>query len=116
MAMTKILLVDGSNVAQPFLGEMLQQSGRVTRFEKAGQALHAVNRGLALDVAVLHYRLSLTPLIQAIRHQQPQAKIVAYGTPRNDTPLGVDQYLNQPLLGAELRTAVDKCRGNRREN
>lgn len=114
--MTKILLVDGSNVAQPFLGEMLQQSGKVTRFETAGQALYAVKRGLALDVAVLHYRLSLTPLIQAIRHERPQAKIVAYGTPRSDTPLGVDEYLNQPLLSAELRTVVEKYRSHRREN
>ncbi|MGH9518614.1 MAG: hypothetical protein ACRD2D_03155 [Terriglobales bacterium] len=114
--MTKILLVDGTNAVQPFLGEMLQQSGKVTHFETAGKALHAVKRGLPLDVAVLHYRLSLTPLIQAIRHEQPQARIVCYGAPRPDTPLGVDQYLNQPLLSAELRTAVEKHRSRRREN
>lgn len=116
MPNTKILLVDPSSVAQPFLGEMLQETGEVTHFDEADKALHAVKRGLDLDIAVLRYRMSLTPLIQAIRHENPSAKIVAYGSPRSDTPLGVDRYLNQPLLSAELMAAVEDLRTKRRSH
>lgn len=116
MPAKKILLVDESALRQPFLGEMLGETGTVMKFEEPAKALSAVKRGLGIDIAVLHYRLSLTPLIQAIRHQRPQAQIVAYGNPRTDTPLGVDQYLNQPVLSAELGAIVAKMAAKRRSN
>lgn len=116
MPAKKILLVDESSMRQPFLGEMLQETGQVIQFEQANKALSAVKRGLGVDIAVLHYRLSLTPLIQALRNQRPQAKIVAYGNPRTDTPLGVDQYLNQPILSAELHAIIEKMAAKRRSN
>jgi CheY-like chemotaxis protein len=115
-SMPKILLVDPSTMRLPFLSEMLQASGEVTRFGEADKALAAVKRGLGVDVAVLHYRLSLTPLIQAIKTQRPAAKIVAFGSPRADTPLGVDQYLNQPILSAELGAIVERMATKRRSN
>jgi CheY-like chemotaxis protein len=114
--MAKILLVDPSGMRQPFLSEMLQTTGEVTRFDEAGKALTAVQRGLGVDVAVLHYRLSLTPLIQAIKTKRPAAKIVAYGSPRNNTPLGVDHYLNQPILSSDLRAIVERMASKRRSN
>lgn len=112
----KILLVDESTMRKPFLNEMLQNAGEVTHFEQPAKALTAVKRGLGVDVAVLHYRLALTPLIQAIRNQRPKAKIVAYGSPRTDTPLGVDRYLNQPILSAELAAIVEQMAAKRRSN
>ncbi len=112
----KILLVDPSSMRQPFLSEMLQSTGEVTRFDGADEALAAVKRGLSVDVAVLCYRLSLTPLIQAIKTTRPMAKIVAYGSPRTDTPLGVDQYLNQPILSSELGAIVERMAAKRRSN
>ena len=116
MSAKKILLVDSSSMRQPFLSEMLQDAGEVTQFGEMSKALNAIKRGLGVDVAVLHYRLSATPLIQAIRQQRPEAKIVAYGTPRADTPLGVDRYLNQPILSAELRETVERMASKRRSN
>lgn len=116
MSAKKILLVDESSMRTPFLDQMLQETGQVTHFEEPNKALSAVKRGLGVDIAVLHYRIALTPLIQAIRSSRPQAKIVAYGNPRTDTPLGVDQYLNQPILSAELRAIVEKMAAKRRSN
>ncbi|MGH3182823.1 MAG: hypothetical protein ACRDOE_13085, partial [Streptosporangiaceae bacterium] len=92
----------------PFLNDLLAEAGEVTRYEQHGKALNAVKRGLGVDVAVIHYRLALTPLIQAIRSYAPRAKILAYGSPRRDTPLGVDRYLSQPILSAELASIVDE--------
>ncbi len=112
----KILLVDPSSMRQPFLGDLLEATGEVTRFDVADKALAAVKRGLGVDVAVLHYRLSLTPLIQAIKSTRPEAKIVAYGSPRQDTPLGVDRYLNQPILSSELGEIVERMAAKRRSN
>jgi len=116
MSAKKILFVDDSTLRQPFLCELLQSTGEVIPFGQPGKALTAVRRGLGVDVAVLHYRLSLTPLIQAIRSERPRAKIVAFGTPRSDTPLGVDHYLNMPILGAELHALVEKMAAKRNSN
>ncbi|HVB40863.1 MAG TPA: hypothetical protein VNE83_08170 [Terriglobales bacterium] len=109
MPSTKILLVDHSTMRMPFLSKVLQDAGEVVEFKEMSKAMAAVTRGLNVDVAVLHYRLSLTPLIQAIRRVQPGAKIVGFGNPRPDPPLGIDQYLSQPILSAELRQAVERA-------
>ncbi|HXE32094.1 MAG TPA: response regulator [Terriglobales bacterium] len=116
MSAKRILLVDESSVRQPYLGEVLQDTGSVTVYKEPDKALSAVKRGLGVDVAVIHYRMSLTPLIQAIRRSTPQAKIVAFGSPRSETPLGVDKYLTQPVLGSELRNIVDAMAAKRRNN
>lgn len=116
MPSTKILLVDHSTMRMPFLSEVLQDAGDVTEFGEMAKALAAVKRGMDIDVAVLHYRLSLTPLIQAIRKEQPGAKIVGYGSPRADAPLGVDHYLSQPILSSELRQAVERAKAKQRAN
>ena len=108
MAVPRILLVDNSTMRSPFLLELLQEAGRVVQFELGAEAMAAVKGGMGVDVAVLNYRLSLTPLIQAIRQQHPKAKIVAYGAPRADPPLGVDTYLSKPIIGTELGMAVEK--------
>lgn len=115
-ATKKIMLVDSSSLSQQFLREMLSDQGEVLEFEEIGKALSALKRGVSVDIAVLHYRMSLTPLIQALRHQHPEAKILAYGAPRTDTPLGVDRYLNQPVLSADLRAEVEKLAAQKRTN
>jgi CheY-like chemotaxis protein len=109
MRSTKILLFDHSTMRMPFLSEVLQNAGEVVEFKEMSKAMTAITRGLDVDVAVLNYRLALTPLIQAIRRVQPGAKIVGFGSPRPDPPLGVDQYLSQPILSAELRRAVERA-------
>lgn len=116
MPNTKILLVDHSTMRMPFLTEVLQDAGEVTEFAEMAKAMAAVKRGISIDVAVLHYRLSLTPLIQSIRKAQPGAKIVGFGNPRADTPLGVDHYLSQPILSAELRRAVEGAKAKSKVN
>lgn len=108
MAEKQILFVDDSTMRQPYLCELLQGAGVVTQFGQPNKALAAVKRGLGVDVAVLHYRLALTPLIQAIRSERPRARIIAFGAPRGDTPLGVDHYLSMPILGADLHAIVKK--------
>ena len=66
MRSTKILLFDHSTMRMPFLSEVLQSAGEVVEFKEMSKAMTAITRGLHVDVAVLHYRLALTPLIQAI--------------------------------------------------
>ncbi|MGH9476863.1 MAG: hypothetical protein ACRD1C_11105 [Terriglobales bacterium] len=110
-----ILLVDTSSRCNPFFREILEGSGTVLEFTDAAKALTAVKHGLKLDVAALRYRLALTPLIQAIRRLQPRACVVAYGPPRQDAPLGVDEYLHEPILSAELEGTIEKHL-NRRHN
>ncbi|MGH9412185.1 MAG: hypothetical protein ACRD0Y_00435 [Terriglobales bacterium] len=106
MAVKSILLVDPSDPRKSFLSEILQGSGTVVAFADIAQALAAIKRGQAVDVAVMYYRIALTPLIQALRHLQPGAGIIAYGAPRTDTPLGVNVYLHQPILSAEVEGTV----------
>ncbi|TAN23939.1 MAG: response regulator [Acidobacteria bacterium] len=107
MGAKSILLVDPSRLRMPFFSEILQGSGTVLEFADADKALSAVKRGLTVDVAVMYYRIALTPLIQSLRRLQPRAGIVAYGAPRMDTPLGVDAYLLEPILSAELEGTVE---------
>ncbi|MGH9487746.1 MAG: hypothetical protein ACRD04_09205 [Terriglobales bacterium] len=109
-----ILLVDAASMRRSFFREVLQGSGTVLEFSESGKAMGAVKRGLGVDAAVLHYRLAVTPLIQAIRRLQPKARIVAYGSPRTDTPLGVDAYLHEPILSAELEGTVSRYLDKRR--
>ncbi|MGN6592527.1 MAG: hypothetical protein ACTHJX_06485 [Terriglobales bacterium] len=116
MAGKSILLVDNSSVRKPFLSEMLQEAGKVWSFVEAERAIQAVKRGLPVDVAILQYRLSLTPLIQTLRRQQPNVRIIAYGAPRPYAPLGVDAYLRQPLLSAELQAELDKLKARQKAN
>lgn len=111
-----ILLVDASSQSNRFFSEVLEGSGTVVEFADGEKALLAVKRGLAVDVAVLRYRLSQTPLIQAVRRLQPRASVVAYGPPRQDTPLGVDEYLHEPILSAELEGTVEKYLNRRRND
>ncbi len=92
---------------QAFLRDTLGRAGAVVQHGTVNAAVEAVRGGLGVDVAVLHYRVATIPLIRELRHQQPQAKIVAYGVPRREMPLGVDTYLPQPLLSAELQRAVE---------
>lgn len=116
MAEKSILLVDSSSVRKPFLCELLQESGKVWEFVEAERAIQAVKRGLPVDIAVLQYRLSLTPLIQALRRQHPNVRIIAFGSPRPYAPLGVDAYLHQPLLSAELEAELDKITARQKAN
>jgi CheY-like chemotaxis protein len=111
-----ILLVDNSSVRKPFLSELLQEAGKVWAFVEADRAMQAVKRGLPVDVAVLQYRLSLTPLIQTLRRQLPKVRIIAYGSPRAYAPLGVDAYLRQPLLSAELQAEMEKATARQKAN
>ena len=116
MTSKRILLFDNSTMRSPFLCEMLQESGEVREFSEMSKAMAAIKRGLDVDVAVLHYRIASTPLIQALRQQRPGARIIAFGSPRRDTPLGVDAYINQPILSADLRSAIEKVAAKGRAN
>jgi|SRR6185312_9887383 len=106
MSKRSILLMDPASLRQEFLSETLADSGTVVHCETVKQAVAAIERGLEVDVAVLEYRLSATPLIRAVRNRCPKARVVAFGMPRPDVPLGVDVYLNHPLLSSELNRAL----------
>lgn len=108
---TRILLVDESPVRQPFLSELLRNSGKVTGIPDTQEAVKAIGDGLPVDVAVLHYRTKSGHLVRALRNFCPKSKIVAYGSPRRMTPSGVDQYLHKPLLGVEVLQVVESMRG-----
>jgi|GEM_PF-2940068 len=102
----KIMLVDASTLRKSHLFDMLQNSGDVAEFDTPSKAMHALKRGAAVDVAVIYYRVSVTPLIRTLRNKLTKVKIIAFGAPRREVPLGVDLYLTQPILSAELSEAV----------
>lgn len=100
------MLVDASTLRKRHLLEILQGSGEVAAFDSPTKAGNAIKRGTAVDVAVIQYRVSVTPLIRTLRNKLSKVKIVAFGAPRREVPLGVDLYLTQPILASELNAAV----------
>jgi EAL domain-containing protein (putative c-di-GMP-specific phosphodiesterase class I) len=118
-----ILIVDDDQGLREVLAETLREAGyEVATAGDAGQALETL-ASESLDAVVSDIcmpGLSGMDLLRAVRARDPDLPVVLVtGSPSLETAieavaLGAFKYLTKPVLGADLRAALDRAVGLRR--